>query len=47
MFPNFKYDPRDTTIDQIEAGDIVFIRPKEDNPSQIEKISASPKNRKN
>ncbi|MDE6181624.1 MAG: S-layer homology domain-containing protein, partial [Eubacteriales bacterium] len=42
MFPNFNYDPRDTTIDQIEAGDIVFIRPKEDNPNQIEKISASP-----
>lgn len=42
MFPNFNYDPRDTTIDQIEAGDIVFIRPKEDNPNQIGKISASP-----
>lgn len=42
MFPNFNYDPRDTTIDKIEAGDIVFITPKKDDSSQIEKISASP-----
>lgn len=42
MFPNFNYDPRDTTIDQIETGDIVFITTNKDNSDQIEKISASP-----
>ncbi len=42
VFPNFDYDPRDTTIDQIEVGDIVFIRPSEEDPSYIESISASP-----
>ena len=42
MFPNFEYDPRDTTIDKIEIGDIVFITSDKDDPSYIEKISASP-----
>lgn len=42
MFPNFNYDPRDSTIEQIEAGDIVFITSREDDPNLIEKISASP-----
>lgn len=41
MFPNFEYDPRDTTIDKIEAGDIVFIESKKDEPTYIERISAS------
>ncbi len=41
VFPNFQYDPRDTTIDQIEAGDIVFIQTYDDDSSTIEKISAS------
>lgn len=41
VFPNFKYDPRDTTIDQIEPGDIVFIRPSSTDPDTIESISAS------
>ena len=42
MFPNFEYDPRDTTIDQIEPGDVVFITSSKDDPTYIEKISASP-----
>lgn len=42
MFPNFDYDPKSTSIDEIETGDIVFIYLKKDNPNQIEKISASP-----
>ena len=42
MFPNFNYDPKDTTIDKIEAGDIVFIIPNQEDETQIDKISASP-----
>ncbi len=42
MFPNFSYDPRDTTIDKIEPGDVVFITSSKDDPAYIEKISASP-----
>lgn len=42
IFPSFEYDPRDTTIDKIEAGDIVFIRSQKDDPTYIDKISASP-----
>ncbi len=42
MFPNFKYDPKETSINEIEIGDIVFIYTKKDNPNEIEKISASP-----
>lgn len=42
IFPNFNYDPRDTTIKNIEAGDIVFIRTKDNNDKYIDKISASP-----
>lgn len=42
MFPNFNYDPRDTTIENIEPGDVVFIRSKDDDPTYIDKISASP-----
>lgn len=41
IFPNFQYDPRDTTIDQIEAGDIVFVQTYKNDASTIEKISAS------
>lgn len=42
MFPNFEYDPRDTTIDQIEPGDVVFITSIKDEPTYIEKMSTSP-----
>ena len=42
MFPNFEYDPRDTTIDNIEAGDVVFITSDENDPNYIKKLSASP-----
>ncbi|WP_250277163.1 S-layer homology domain-containing protein [[Clostridium] colinum] len=42
MFPHFEYDPRDTSIDQIEDGDIVFITSRKDDPTYIEKLSASP-----
>lgn len=41
MFPNFEYDPKDTTIDKIEAGDIVFIDCNKDDPTYIDRISAS------
>ncbi len=41
VFPNHKYDPRDTVISDIEAGDIVFIRPSASDPDAIESISAS------
>lgn len=41
VFPNFKYDPRDTVISEIEPGDIVFIKTKLDDPDTIESISAS------
>lgn len=40
MFPNFTYDPRSSTIDKVEVGDIVTIRTKEDDSSVIESISA-------
>lgn len=41
VFPNFQYDPMDTTIDQIEAGDIVYIRPNAEDASIIDSISAT------
>lgn len=41
VFPSFEVDLRDTTIDQIEAGDIVYITMKDDDPLYIERISAS------
>lgn len=41
VFPNFQYDPRDTTIDDIEPGDIVFIRTDPTDSSIISSISAS------
>ncbi len=42
MFPHFEYDPRDTVIDEIEPGDVVFITSNKEDASYIEKISASP-----
>ena len=41
MFPYYKYDPRDTVISDIEAGDIVFVRANPNNPNQIASISAA------
>ncbi len=41
VFPGFKYDPRDTVISDVEVGDIVFIRPYEDDKGAIESISAT------
>ena len=41
VFPNFQYDPRDTTIDKIEPGDIVFLRTAANDSSRITAISAS------
>lgn len=40
IFPNFEYDDRDTYIEDVEAGDIVFIRVDENNPQYITEISA-------
>ena len=31
MFPNFSYDPRDTDISNIKAGDCIYIRKNQDN----------------
>ncbi len=42
VFPSGAYDPRDTSISNIEAGDIVFIRTYADDSDTIESISASP-----
>lgn len=42
MFPNFKYDPKDTFINEVEPGDVVFFRMSVENPEIIESISASP-----
>jgi len=41
VFPYFKYNPAESSIDQIEPGDIVFIRPEPDDPTTIMEISAS------
>ena len=41
VFPYFKYNPADSSVDQIEPGDLVFIRPDPENPSHISEISAS------
>lgn len=41
MFPYFKYNPTDSSIHEIEPGDIVFIRTDPDNPDYISAISAS------
>ncbi len=41
MFQSELYDSRDTTISQVEAGDVVFIKAKTDDPTVIDKISAS------
>lgn len=40
IFPNFQYDIRDTTIDEIEIGDTVVIRSKSDDLNYIDQISA-------
>ncbi len=39
MFPDFRFDPRDSTIEDIEAGDMVFIR-LASNQDKIMSISA-------
>ncbi|MDR2940091.1 MAG: S-layer homology domain-containing protein [Clostridiales bacterium] len=41
VFPDFRYDPLDSEISEIEPGDIVFIRPSKENPETIESISAA------
>lgn len=41
VYDDFRYDPRDVTISEIEAGDIVFIKTYFDDPETIESISAS------
>ncbi len=41
VFPNFKYDPRDTLISEVEAGDIVFMRFDPNDNDTIINISAS------
>lgn len=41
VFKSGNYNPVNSTIDRIDAGDIVFIRPMKDDPNYIESISAS------
>lgn len=41
IFPYFGFNPRAATIDQIEAGDLVFFRTYENDPEIIESISAA------
>ncbi len=41
MFQSNLYDGRDTVISNIEAGDLVFLKTFEDDPTTIESISAS------
>ena len=41
VFPNFHYDPRDSFIEDIEPGDIVFMRFDPEDPDLIANISAS------
>lgn len=41
VFPNFRYNPLESDIYQIEAGDVVFIRMDPDDPEVIESISAA------
>ncbi len=42
VFKNGNFNPVNSTIDKIEAGDIVFIRPSKTDAKYIESISASP-----
>ncbi len=42
VFQSAVYDPRDTSVANIEVGDIVFIRTFDDDEDTIESISASP-----
>jgi len=42
IFQSAAYDPRDTSVANIEVGDIVFIRTFDDDEDTIESISASP-----
>jgi hypothetical protein len=41
LFPNFQYDPRDTYIDNVEAGDIVFLTLDPANTDYVASISAA------
>ena len=41
LFPNFRFDPNATTIDNIDPGNIVFIRPDRDDPGVISMIFAA------
>lgn len=41
VFPSFKYDPMDTTVADIDPGDIVFVMPYKNDQTTIEKISVA------
>lgn len=40
VFPDYRFDPRDSTIEEIEAGDIVHLRLNPLNKNYVQKISA-------
>ncbi len=42
VFKNGNFNPVNSTIDKIDAGDIVYIRPSKEDATYIESISASP-----
>ncbi|MCL2873703.1 MAG: S-layer homology domain-containing protein [Defluviitaleaceae bacterium] len=41
VFPNFRFNPLESPISEIEPGNIVFIRPDPENPDRIAFISAA------
>jgi len=41
VFPNFRFNPLESAISEIEPGNIVFIRPDPENPNRIAFISAA------
>lgn len=41
IFPNFEYDPRDTYVEDVEAGDIVFLTLDPTNTDYVASVSAS------
>lgn len=41
VFPDFRYDPRDTVIQELEPGDIVFLRLDPKDTNTVTKVSAA------
>ncbi len=41
VFPNFRFNPRESSMSEIEPGDIVYIRPDPNDPERLTAISAA------